>query len=108
MARVRAMRAKNSVSGAAAGLQNVIDSAEDMLENVKDQKGDAIDRMRKKLAESVAEARQRLANLEVPESVSVAYDNTLGFVRDDPWRAVAIGALAILAVTVLIRATADD
>jgi ElaB/YqjD/DUF883 family membrane-anchored ribosome-binding protein len=89
-------------------LQNVIDSAEDMLETVKGQQGDAIDRMRKKLSESVTDARQRLANLDVSESVTDAYDNTVGFLRDDPWRAVAIGAIAVLAVTALIWATSDD
>ena len=108
MAKLRAMRAKNSVSDATASLQGVIDSAEDMIESVKDQQGDAVDRLRTKLSESIKNARQRLASLNVSESVSEAYDNTVGFVRDDPWRAVAIVAIAVLALTALIRATSDD
>lgn len=108
MARRRAMQAKQSVSEAASSLQDVIDSAEDMLDNVKDQQGDAIDRLRKKLGDSVSSARERLASLDVSESVSDAYDSTVGFVRDDPWRAVAIGAVAVFAAYVLIRATTDD
>lgn len=108
MARLRAIRAKKSVSDAAESLQNVIDSAEDMLEDVEDQKGDAVESLRERLSASITDARQRLASLNVSESVSEAYDNTIGFVRDDPWRAIAIGAIAVLALTALIRATSDD
>ena len=108
MTKRRAMQAKKSISDAATSLQDVIDSAEDMLENVRDQQGDAIDRLRAKLSESVTNARTRLASLDVAESASDAYDSTLGFIRDDPWRAVAIGAIALLAASVLIRATSDD
>ena len=108
MAMRRAMRAKNSISDAATSLQDVIDSAEDMLDNVKDQQGDAADHLRTKLSESVANARKRLASLNVAESVSDAYDNTVGFFRDDPWRAVAIGAIAVLAATIIVRAVSDD
>jgi ElaB/YqjD/DUF883 family membrane-anchored ribosome-binding protein len=45
---------------------------------------------------------------EVSEMASDAYDNTVGFIRQDPWRTVAIGALAALTATLVIRAVTDE
>jgi ElaB/YqjD/DUF883 family membrane-anchored ribosome-binding protein len=108
MAKLRAMHAKKTVSEAASSLQEVIDSAEDVLEDVKDQSGDSVDRLRKKLTAAISNAQAKLEGLGVPESVSEAYDNTLGYVRADPWRAVAIGAVAALAITLVMRVVSDD
>lgn len=108
MTKRRAMHAKNSVSDAASGLQDVIDTAEELLDNVKDQQGAAMDSLREKLSDTMSDARQRLRNLEVPQTLSKAYDSSVDAIRSDPWRAVAIGALAALAITFLIRATSED
>ena|ERR1700761_3073742 len=108
MATLRGMHAKKTVSEAASSLQEVIDSAEDVLDDVKDQSGDAVDRLRKKLTAAISNAQSKLEDLDVTGSVSEAYDNTLGYVRADPWRAVAIGAVAALAITLVMRVVSDD
>jgi ElaB/YqjD/DUF883 family membrane-anchored ribosome-binding protein len=46
--------------------------------------------------------------LDVPEIASDAIDSTVGFLRSDPWRTVAIGALAVLAVSLLVRSGSND
>jgi ElaB/YqjD/DUF883 family membrane-anchored ribosome-binding protein len=99
MAKRRAMQATNSVDNAASGLQEFIDSAEDLLEGLQDQQGVAVERLRAKVSATISSARERLADTDVSEMASEAYDNTVGFIRQDRWRAVAVGALAILAAS---------
>jgi ElaB/YqjD/DUF883 family membrane-anchored ribosome-binding protein len=108
LAKRGARQAKNSVDNAASGLQEFIDSAEDLLEGLQDQQGVAVERLRAKVSATISSARERLADTDVSEMASEAYDNTVGFIRQDPWRAVAVGALAILAASLLIRAVSDD
>jgi ElaB/YqjD/DUF883 family membrane-anchored ribosome-binding protein len=108
MASKRAKQSKKKVSDAASGLQDLIDSAEGLLDSVKDQQGVAAERMREKISETVENARTRLSELDVPEIASDAIDSTVGFLRSDPWRTVAIGALAVLAVSLLVRSGSND
>jgi ElaB/YqjD/DUF883 family membrane-anchored ribosome-binding protein len=108
MTKRRAKQAKKSVGTAASELQSVIDSAEELLESLRDQQGAAVDRLREKVSATVSNARDRLSDLDVPELASEAYDTTVGFLRRDPWRTVAIGALAVLAATVLIRSSSEE
>jgi ElaB/YqjD/DUF883 family membrane-anchored ribosome-binding protein len=95
--------AKKAVADSASGLQHVIDSAEDLLESLRDQQGEAVDHLRARISTTIQNARDRIGELDVPELASEAVDSTLGFVRRDPWRSVAIGALAALAVTLVMR-----
>jgi ElaB/YqjD/DUF883 family membrane-anchored ribosome-binding protein len=104
----RAKQAKRKVSDAASGLQDLIDSAEGLLESVKDQPGAAAEKFREKLSDSVESARDRLSALDIPEMASDALDSTVGYLKSDPWRTVAIGALAILAVSLLVRTSSDN
>jgi ElaB/YqjD/DUF883 family membrane-anchored ribosome-binding protein len=108
MATKRAKQSKKKVSEAASGLQDLIESAEGLLESVKDQQGAAAEKLREKVSETVENARTRLSELDVPEMASDAIDSTVGFLRSDPWRTVAIGALAILAVSLLVRNGSGD
>jgi ElaB/YqjD/DUF883 family membrane-anchored ribosome-binding protein len=108
MAQPRARQAHKSVADAASGLQDLIESAEELLENIRDEQGAAVDRLRDKISASVSNARDRLADMDVPEVASQAYDSTIGFLRRDPWRAVAICALAVLATSLLMRGSSDD
>jgi ElaB/YqjD/DUF883 family membrane-anchored ribosome-binding protein len=108
MPKIRAMHAKKSIGDAASGLQDLVDSAEDLLTDLKDQKGEAVERLREKVSTTISDARQRLADSDVSDIASEAYDNAVGLVRQDPWRAVAIGALALLAGSLLLRALSDD
>jgi len=86
-----------------SGLQGVIDSADELLESLRDQQGEAADRLRTKVAASVQSARERLQSLDVPELAGEAIDSASGFFRANPWRTVAIGALAALAVSLVAR-----
>ena len=104
----RARQTKKKVSEAASGLQDLIDSAEELLESVKEQQGAAAEKLRKKISETLENARARLSQVDVPEFASDAVDSTVGFLRSDPWRTVAIGALAVLAVSLLVRGGSND
>jgi ElaB/YqjD/DUF883 family membrane-anchored ribosome-binding protein len=108
MPKLEAMQAKSAISAAAGSLRDVIDSAEDILENVSDQKGRAAEQLRDNLSEAVANARQRLRNLDLPETVSKAYDDGVDYVQRNPWRALAIGGIAVLAAALLFRAASED
>ena len=87
----------------ASGLQDVIDSAEEFLESVRDQQGAAVDRLRERVSATMGAARDRLKKLDLPEAASDAMDSTADFLRSDPWRTVAIGALAALAISLLMH-----
>lgn len=103
MTKRTARQAKQAVAESASGLQSVIDSADELLESLRDQQGEAVDRLRTKIAASVKTARDRLENLDVPELAGDAMAGTASFMRRDPWRTVAIGALAALAVSLIAR-----
>jgi ElaB/YqjD/DUF883 family membrane-anchored ribosome-binding protein len=101
-------RGKKAVADSASGLQSMIDSAEELLESVKDQQGAVAASLREKLSDTIDKARDRLDAFDAQEAASEAIDTTVGFVRNDPWRSVAIGTLALLAVTLLLRLSSDD
>jgi ElaB/YqjD/DUF883 family membrane-anchored ribosome-binding protein len=86
---------------AAATLQRVIDSAEEFLDGLREQQGEAVERVRAKVQGAIEGAREQLRMLDVEQVATSAVSNTVGFVRQDPWRAVAIGALAVIAAFVL-------
>jgi ElaB/YqjD/DUF883 family membrane-anchored ribosome-binding protein len=50
-------------------------------------------------------ARDRLEDLKGTEVASDAFDSTVGFLKSDPWRTVAIGALAVLVISLVVRGT---
>jgi ElaB/YqjD/DUF883 family membrane-anchored ribosome-binding protein len=103
MATNYATQSKKNGSLAASGLHDLIENAEELLESVKDLDGAAAEKVRESVSKTVQDARARLSELDVPEMASDAIDNTVGFVRRDPWRAVAIAALAVLAISTLVR-----
>jgi len=107
MTRRPAQRAKKTITESASGLQSVIDSAEEVLESFKDQQGAAAERIRERISATLDKARQRLDDLDVPELASDAVEGAVGFVKDNPWRTVAIGALAILTASFVVRGLSD-
>ncbi len=107
MTRRPAQRAKKTIAESASGLQSVIDSAEEALESLKDQQGAAAERIRERISATLDKARQRLDDLDVPELASDAFEGTVGFLKDNPWRTVAIGALAVLAASLVVRGLSD-
>jgi ElaB/YqjD/DUF883 family membrane-anchored ribosome-binding protein len=107
MAKRTTKQAKEPVADAATGLQDVIDTAEELLESLRDQQGAAVELLRAKVSASIANARERIGELDVPVLASDAMDSTVAFLRSDPWRSVAIGALAALAISLLISHGSD-
>jgi len=87
-------------------LEDLIESVEALLEDLKDQKGAAAEKLRTRAWATVKSARRRLAEVspEVGEIAARTLRGTATFVRRDPWRAVAIGALAVVALGVLANA----
>jgi ElaB/YqjD/DUF883 family membrane-anchored ribosome-binding protein len=98
MAKRPTKRVKATATDAVSGMRSVIDSAEELLETLREEQGPAVERMREKVSATIENARDRLSEVDVPELASGAIDSTVVFVRSDPWRAVAIGALGLLAV----------
>jgi ElaB/YqjD/DUF883 family membrane-anchored ribosome-binding protein len=98
-------RANRAAAGAAAGLQDLIDSADELLADLQHQHGAAVEALREKVATTVAAARRKLDELapEIKEAAGETLDSAIGFVRRDPWRAIAIGALTLLAFSLLTR-----
>ena len=92
------------------GLQELIDSAEALLEELRDARDPAVETLRAKLRRTVKGASSRLQALrpDVSQLTSQTLEQTMSFVRRDPWRAIAIGALAVVALGILAHATADD
>ena len=103
MTKRAAKRAKQALAESASGLQDVIDSADELLESLRDEQGEAVERLRTKIAASVTSAQERLESLEAREFARDAAGSTARFLRRDPWRTVAIGALAALAVSLVVR-----
>jgi ElaB/YqjD/DUF883 family membrane-anchored ribosome-binding protein len=107
MTKHKARQAKRAIADSASGLQDLIDSAEDLLESVRDQPGEVADQLRSKVSSTLKSARARLDKVDVQEMASDTFDSTVGFLRSDPWRTVAIGALAVLAVSLLVNRGSD-
>lgn len=94
---------RRAVAESASGLQGIIDSADELLESLRDQQGEAVDQLRTRVAANVKSARERLRSLEVPELAGDAIDRVAGFFRTSPWRTVAIGAVAAVAIALVAR-----
>jgi len=103
-------RAKSARSHAAAGLQDLIDSADALLEDLRDQQGAAVEALRDKVSQTVGAARERLEDLapEIRQAANEGLESAVGFVRRDPWRAVALGALTLLAFSLFSRLGGEE
>jgi len=103
-----AKHAKRAVAESASSLQSVIDSAGELLESIQDQQGAAVEQLREKVSGAAKVARDRLDSLDASELASDAIDDTVGFLRSNPWRSVAIGAIAALAVSLVVRSSSSS
>jgi len=110
MAKRETRRVRRAGSASASALHDLIETAEELLESLQDQPGAAVQALREKISATLEMGRRRLAALEpdIREAAADALESTVGFVRRDPWRAVAIGALAALAFSVVMRVGEAD
>jgi ElaB/YqjD/DUF883 family membrane-anchored ribosome-binding protein len=103
-------RAKDLQDDLGDGLQELINSAEALLEELRDAKDPAIETLRAKLRRTVKGATGRLQALkpDVSELTSQTLQHTMSFVKRDPWRALALGALAVVALGIIAHASGDE
>jgi len=77
-----------------AQLNRTVSQAEDLLRALGNESGEAIDAMRARVASTLRAARSRLSG-RATQARSIANSSIAeadSFVRENPWRAVAIGA----------------
>lgn len=93
-----------------SGLEELIESAESLLVELEGQKTAVADSLRKRAAATIKSARRRLAQVQpdVQELAAKTYRGTVTFVRQDPWRAIALGALVVLAIGLLASSIGGD
>jgi ElaB/YqjD/DUF883 family membrane-anchored ribosome-binding protein len=109
---VTGMKTRAEAFGSDIGdtLEDLIESAEALLEELQDQQGAAAETLRARAWATIKSARSRLADMrpQVGDLATKTLRGTLKFVRRDPWRAVALGALLVLALGVLANAGDDE
>ena len=87
-------------------LADLIRNTEARIRDLEGERGASVEKLRARAAETLGDARRRLHTLrpEVTEYAGAVLRGTGRFVRRNPWRAVALGALTIVAIGVLIGA----
>jgi ElaB/YqjD/DUF883 family membrane-anchored ribosome-binding protein len=85
-------------------LKAVVNDAEELLKATAQQTGEKIAAVRAKAEESLRIAKDRIAQegAVVVEKAKVVARSTDEFVKENPWQAVGIGALAGLVIGILI------
>jgi len=85
-------------------LKAVVNDAEELLKATAQQTGEKIAAVRAKAEESLKAARARIAQegTVVVEKAKVVAKTADEFVKENPWQAVGIGALAGLVIGILI------
>jgi len=85
-------------------LKAVVNDAEELLKATAQQTGEKIAAVRARAEESLRAAKSRIAEegAVVVEKARVVAKTTDQFVKENPWQAVGIGALAGLVIGILI------
>lgn len=101
-----AARDKVQQAGAAASdeVQNLIADVEDLIDRVGDAADPEVKRLRSKVASAVVSAKKSIAAGadQVQQQAKDAFDASDRYVRNQPWEAIGIAALAGVAVGFLI------
>ena len=100
---------KNAVDPTIEELNRIVEQAESLLSSLSAQGGEAAEAVRERVSQTLNQAKSRLAATassaeEVVESLA---DRADGYVRKNPWQAVAVAALLGGVVTLLITKTAN-
>jgi len=85
-------------------LNRIVDQAESLLRSLGEQSGEAAEAVRERVTQTLQQAKARLAATasdaeQIAESLA---DRADGYVRSNPWQAVAIAALLGSVVTLII------
>jgi ElaB/YqjD/DUF883 family membrane-anchored ribosome-binding protein len=93
-----------AVDPAIEELNRIVDQAESLLRSLGEQSGEAADAVRERVTQTLQQAKARLAATasdaeQIAESLA---DRADGYVRSNPWQAVAIAALLGSVVTLII------
>jgi ElaB/YqjD/DUF883 family membrane-anchored ribosome-binding protein len=107
--RTRRLGNKLASSGEAAWSE-LLDSANELLDSIRDESGPAAERLRSKLGDTIDAASEHLESLrdDASDVGQQALESTLRFVRRDPWRAIALGALIAVGVMIAANLASDD
>jgi ElaB/YqjD/DUF883 family membrane-anchored ribosome-binding protein len=101
-----AARAAAEHAGTAAGeeVQNLIADVEDLMDRVGDAADPEIRRLRSKVAAAITTAKKSIADgvEQVQGQANQAIEASDRYVRNQPWEAIGIAALAGLAVGFLV------
>jgi ElaB/YqjD/DUF883 family membrane-anchored ribosome-binding protein len=101
-----AARDKVHQVGAAASdeVQNLIADVEDLIDRVGDAADPEVKRLRSKVAAAVASTKKTIASGadQVQRQAKEAFDASDRYVRNQPWEAIGIAALAGVAVGFLL------
>ena len=100
--------ARNTVDPAVEELNRIVEQAESLLSKLGKESGEAADAVRERVSQTLNQAKTKLAATasdaeEVMESLA---DRTDGYVRSNPWQAVAIAALLGSVLTLLVTKSA--
>ena len=86
-----------------ADLKTVIQDAEAWLRHGSSLTGEELTKARAKFEGAISGAKEGLANLEVVEKSKAAARATDTYVKDNPWKAVGIGAAVGVVLGLLIN-----
>jgi ElaB/YqjD/DUF883 family membrane-anchored ribosome-binding protein len=100
---------KANMDPAIEELNRIVEQAEDLLRSLGAEGGEAAEAVRERVSQTLHQAKTKLAATasnaeEVVESLA---DRADGYVRSNPWQAVAIAALLGGVVTLLVTKAAN-
>jgi ElaB/YqjD/DUF883 family membrane-anchored ribosome-binding protein len=95
---------QTTVDPAIEELNRIVDQAETLLRSLSEQGGEAAEAVRERVTQTLNQAKARLAATagEAEQVAENLADRADGYVRNNPWQAVAIAALLGGVVTLLI------
>jgi len=95
---------KNTVDPTVEELNRIVEQAETLLKSLSAQGGEAADAVRERVSQTLNQAKTKLAATAstAEEVVDSLADRADGYVRKNPWQAVAFAALLGGVITLLI------
>lgn len=88
------MRTQANTSPIERDIQNVVADTQELLKTMENEGGAQFDAVRARAKSTIDNARKTLVDLQknVKDGATLAVKTTDGYVRENPWQAVGIGA----------------